>query len=151
MYLYFQMNKKSTKFYPFQNGGNWVMENYRTISFLPTVSKVIEVIAFGQLYRYLNAKIHFNMAPEKPNQLKVSIESTDSLLKGKDKTDTLLVCWLINSKLSTKLLITSWKLAEMYLKSILALIICRQILPQGMKYFSQYPFYNQVIDTNQIV
>ena len=78
------------------------MENYRTISFLPTVSKVIEVIAFGQLYRYLNAKIHFNMAPEKPNQLKVSIESTDSLLKGKDKTDTLLVCWLINSKLSTK-------------------------------------------------
>ena len=38
----------------FKKGENYLFDNYRPVSLLPSLSKVIEKIMFNQLYEYFN-------------------------------------------------------------------------------------------------
>ena len=56
LYFYTQFEKHKGNVKPlYKKGDNFCLNNYKSISLLPTISKTFELIMFTQLYYYLNA------------------------------------------------------------------------------------------------
>ena len=76
----------------YKMGENWLMENYRPISLLSTLSKVFERVVFEQLYEYLHSKnllyrSQYGFRKDHSTEL-ASVELIDHICKEMDKGDT---------------------------------------------------------------
>ena len=86
----------------FQKGDAWLMENYRPISLLSTLSKVFERVVFEQLFEYLNSnnllyQSQYGFRKDHSTEL-ASIELIDLICKEMDKGDTPISIFLDLSK-----------------------------------------------------
>ena len=86
----------------FKKGDAWLMENYRPISLLSTLSKVFERVVFEQLYEYLNSndllyQSQYGFRKDHSTEL-ASIELIDLICKEMDKGDTPISIFLDLSK-----------------------------------------------------
>ena len=73
----------------YKKGENWLMENYRPISLLSTLSKVFERVVFEQLYEYLHSKnllyrSQYGFRKDHSTEL-ASVELIDHICKEMDK------------------------------------------------------------------
>ena len=76
----------------YKKGENWLMENYRPISLLSTLSKVFERVVFEQLYEHLKSKkllyqSQYGFRKDHSTEL-ASVELIDHICKEMDKGDT---------------------------------------------------------------
>ena len=75
-----------------KKGDNWLMENYRPISLLSTLSKVFERVVFEQMYEYLNSnnllyQSQYGFRKDHSTEL-ASTELIDRICKVMDKGET---------------------------------------------------------------
>ena len=75
-----------------KKGDNWLMENYRPISLLSTLSKVFERVVFEQIYEYLNSnnllyQSQYGFRKDHSTEL-ASTELIDRICKVMDKGET---------------------------------------------------------------